>query len=257
MTTTLTNAQTQTETPRIIYKITQTNAPNSKFIYIGCTSNLNTRWAVHRYHARANKTAMPLHEVMRSNGIDNFQITEIDRVPEPESFIREQQYVQLYIYKGWDVCNARLVQFGLPSNYMLAKYEQLEPQAVEQAALTQEQTEPIMIQCTRCHMTKSFHDFVKLCGCPIFSLTENKNHYSRLCVQCIDLETKQCTRCHETKPAKANFNLQRKYSGGSKLVYQSICKQCKRVEMKARYVPVALRAARAALNQNAIVAGST
>lgn len=76
-----------------IYKIT--NIENNK-AYIGCSSNINRRWNVHktRYLDKTNKEYnKELYVDMRQYGLDKFKIEVLEECKEEELFQRESFYI--------------------------------------------------------------------------------------------------------------------------------------------------------------------
>ena len=89
-----------------IYKIT--NIENNK-AYIGCSSNINRRWNVHktRYLDKTNKEYnKELYIDMRQYGLDKFKIEVLEECEEEELFQRESFYIAkhntiAYGYNGY------------------------------------------------------------------------------------------------------------------------------------------------------------
>lgn len=79
-----------------IYKIT--NKINNKS-YIGCSKNIEHRWIAHKSESVLENNPQynySIHRAFRKYGIDNFDFSIIEILPENELFDREQYWIQYY-----------------------------------------------------------------------------------------------------------------------------------------------------------------
>ena len=106
----------------VIYKIT--NTVNDK-VYIGATTRkLKVRWAAHKKDSRYG--TCPIYKAIQKLGIENFNITEIEKVENTDLYEREHYWIKYYdSYNNGYNCNYGGVgEIYLDSDRVLSLYKE-------------------------------------------------------------------------------------------------------------------------------------